>query len=758
MRSRRIALALLALLAAVGAFHAPTAAQAQSIGFPGWKDELPVTLENNGLQLTFVSDSGRLTAFTNKLTSESYTCTDFAPYEIRARETQLPDPVFVSSSGGPSRMFNYEQGPLAVSLAWTLLPGADFAEKTLTVTNRGEAPLTLDRITLLRLKFPFNALQPHPHMDPCDAPWLINLFLRGKRGGFYAGIQNPFAEFTQPGLSEIALGFSPGYVLAPGETFVSEPAFLGAYRKEGIYAFKELGRLQNMIEQEIGLQYPGDPLPLTQRLDQEVLDWGEVWGMQAFMQTIMPPHEQKQPGYYLRAIGPVKDVEHSKQFAREMKELGHIQHIEWNTWLQREDPGSPALWTDAGSDTLHLRPNAAWQEMVRYANSIGIYSGTMDGQPHPGLEANTSWIRRWPDGSIMRTSRAMDQSHTRKTICFANRSFFDWYLNEYNTLVNEYDLYMLAWDDYGGYYATRWFSGYECFDTSHGHPAGDVQYYTWRNWSKFLADLHRNEPRLALRVASGLQRGYPWILKDMLEHHTDYYDYGPGGSWWRSANYRFIPPYKATTTLAARGWGELRYNMFRSFSIAPQAMIWGVDIRYGWPGLPEDDEQRAFFRKWMQWASDNVAYLRTRRDIFREPWGDKRLDAVHVDMEANFPWDDPGLHGSAHCIGDRGFLFIFNPSTQTRVAEIPVNHWLGLTSGDAFALTQVFPEEGAALGSYARGETAKLAVPADTCMIVQIAPHSGDAIALPAVPADAPVDPAFYTWDAIPWAEIAAKP
>jgi hypothetical protein len=266
-----------------------------------------------------------------------------------------------------------------------------------------------------------------------------------------------------------------------------------------------------------------------------------------------------------------------------------------------------------------------------------------------------------------------------------------------------------------------------------------------------------------MRVAAGLQPGYPWILKDLIEHHTSFYDHEPGGSWWRSRNQLFIPAYKCTTTMAATTWPQLQYNFFRSLSIADHAMLWGVDVSIGRFGLPMEEDQRRFFRKWMNWADQNLAFLRVRRDLFREPWGDEAINANHVDMEGSFPslpGDDPQLHGSAHCIGDRGFLFLFNPSRQARTARIPVNHWLGLTKGAHFAVREIFPSDGRPCGAFQRGEVMDVPTSPGAAMVLAIEPATQPTTrGRPAAPPDdTPVDPAFYEWSQIPWREIMVRP
>lgn len=715
----------------------------------------PLTLSNRGLTAQLDPASGRIVGVENRLTGERLELAERTPFDLVVDGRALgPGELTLAEArteGDPRFVFRGES--LEIALGLRLPPDRDFLEKTLRVTNRGTAPVRLDRVRLIEAEFPANRLFVHPHRDPSVYAWLIDAFLRGERGGLYAGIENPFAELVAPS-GRVELVYAPRWTLAPGETFVSEPAFLGAYKKEGIYAFKELGRLARAVR-------AGGTPPLTMRLEQEVLDWGEVWAMQEFVEALQPPPDYGRPGYYLRAIGPAGSVSDAKAFADFIAALGHVPHIEWNSWVTDKDSGAPSLIARAADGHPRIEPNEAWREIADYARSKGIRSGTMEAVPNPFYGAREDWLvrdaggRPWGDG---------------RTVCLADPRFMKAYLDAYDRLVRERELCMLAWDS-PTWMWLRWPEPvYECHATGHGHSPGDVRYAVWRNLMDLFAGLRERHSKLALRVAAGLQPGYPWILKDLMEHHTSFYDNEPGGSWWRSRNTRFIPAYKCATTMVARSWPYLRYNFFRSLSIADHAMIWGVLARggdrlragddvYGQWGLPMEDDQRAFFRTWMDWADRNVAYLRVRRDLFREPWGDAALDREHVDMEGNFPWPDPQLHGSAHCIGDRGFVFLFNPSRGTRVAALPVNHWLGLAAGDRFAVNEIFPDEARRHGAWGRGDTCRIAVPPGTAMVLEIAPAgAGDVPAAPSPPADAPVDKAFYAWDEIPWREIDAPP
>src|SRR3984885_723123 len=122
-------------------------------------------------------------------------------------------------------------------------------------------------------------------------------------------------------------------------------------------------------------------------------------------------------------------------------------------------------------------------------------------------------------------------------------------------------------------------------------------------------------------------------------------------------------------------------------------MLWGDAVRVAL-------QDRPFWTKWLSWADQNLAYLHVGRTLFREPWGDRIVASLPPNLEGRLPAPSAHLHGSAHCIGDRGYLFLFNPSAQARVGVIPVNHWIGLSQGQTFSIRVLHPDGNQRYGPY----------------------------------------------------------
>src|SRR5262249_17970991 len=138
-----------------------------------------------------------------------------------------------------------------------------------------------------------------------------------------------------------------------------------------------------------------------------------------------------------------------------------------------------------------------------------------------------------------------------------------------------------------------------------------------------------------------------------------------GSSAWIDHNSYFLPPSKCH-----RRGGLFWLIPAGSASAEPGATS-------DWYTKLEDPEKRAAYRAfwdhWMTWARDHAEFLNVRRDLFLGEGAQNSLE------------------GTAHCRGDRGFIFLRNATPGLRVAQLPINHWLGLDQGPWFELTQRHP-------------------------------------------------------------------
>jgi len=281
---------------------------------------------------------------------------------------------------------------------------------------------------------------------------------------------------------------------------------------------------------------------------------------------------------------------------------------------------------------------------------------------------------------------------------------------------------------------------------------GDIRYAIYRNIVWFLGELQRLHPRLAMRVASGLTTDYPWALKNLIEYHPDFYDGETGASFWTSWNFRFLPMYKSGLLFSAKSKPGFEWLLLRSISESDHFMLWGDTV-------PVALGDRSFWTNWLNWADRNIDYLRVGRTLFREPWGDKILASLPPNLEGRLPAPTAALHGTAHCLKNRGYLFIFNPSAGPRIGLIPLDHRIGLAEGESFVAKVTYPKGGVSYGPYRRGESLQIQVPPRAVVVLEVFPAKGRSPKnRPPVSKAVPVDKAFLGWKGIPWQEIRTEP
>lgn len=730
----------------------------------------PVFLENNGLSARFDPDTGGLAELTNRLTGERYKIVS-SPFSMETGRG-----VIAAGQASSCRRtddgieFTYQFPGARATVAYRAPTGVDFLEKRLSVTNTGTVPLVIYRTVAEQLDFAPALRQLRPHYDPSQFRWLINVFLRGERGGFYAGVENPVSHFESKGHSPhdswIELHYSPNATIAPNGLFLGDVSFLGAYRNEGIYLFKELAKLRNALSSP-------KAVPTALNLDQEILDWGEVWAMQDYMRRRQPAHDFETPGFYVRVVAMVggskstamgeaagfhipfgpQHVAGSKRFVHEIARLGHVPHVEWATeWFGNGGYANPTpgLELENAGPGEATPVNPYWADVVKYGWQKGLRAGIFETASRNFARRQEAWKVRNRDGSLW----TWNPKAPLATNCWANPEYAAWRLEVTDRAIRDFKLYMVAWD---AIVPADWsWLGWpvmktECWATNHGHLPGDITYPLYRNIARFLEELQKRHPKVALRVASGLTTFYPWILTHLIEYHPNFYDGETGATYWTSYNFRFLPIYKSGVLLSGTTRPQFEWLLLRSISVSDHFMLWpdAVDIAM---------ENRDFWNKWLNWADKNIEYLRVGRTLFREPWGDHMVASLPPALEGSLPAPDAAIHGTAHCIKDRGFLFLFNPSSGARVASIPINRWLGLSEGERFLVSELYPGS-AQRGVYQRDAEMRLELAANSAVVLQIAPAIAEnQKAAPAMNVALPVDKAFLRWEEIPWPEIEIRP
>jgi len=708
-----------------------------------------VRLETANLAVRIDAERGAITSITNKRVGGAKSIRSVPFFltttrgEVSPTACQLVRKTHDASSA--SFAFFSDEG-LEIEITYQVESrDANAVRKLIKISNRGETPTTLLRLVVFDWIVPDEWPAGYPHSySPSGIDQIhfhrsgiwedhsINLFLRDDRGGLFMGVENPMFEAKTRALrkiypSVIEVSYWPRWQLRPGDTFESDAGFVGVYRQEGIYSLSPRR-----------VYFGG-----RERMPAEILDWGEVWAMQKYFESIMPPSDgpyytaywgkfnpgqlgeisrKKQSGKNLsdpeRATlehfggGPFdfrrdeiwyrltpRTAECYKQVVDDMNFLGHYQtlfipnrmagHSGWFASAeQKKEQGA----IDAMLNTWFQRPAyPTWKEVADYAQERGIGMSTfLLRQPY--RQDRTDWKRLGADGKRTEFN------------CQAHREFTDWFVQQIDKLLSTHSIRHLQWDEgwmgdvFGG-------KPYHCYDASHGHAPGDAGYREYREITYALETTKRRRPDVRFMIIKGLSPAMPWVMKHFeAETHTGAImdQLGVGVAWYER-NVMFLPSYKI------RREGAVHWLIDR-ISSGVEADS-GVDAT-SWYAMLEDGERRAAYKKnwdqWMGWIAENRKYLNVRRDLF--------LTGTPASS----------LRGTAHILGDRGFVFLHNSDERTIVGQIPVNHWLGLDEGAKernFDITQKHPTT-LNHGVYRWGETAMIPVASGATILLRIEPTS----------------------------------
>jgi hypothetical protein len=93
---------------------------------------------------------------------------------------------------------------------------------------------------------------------------------------------------------------------------------------------------------------------------------------------------------------------------------------------------------------------------------------------------------------------------------------------------------------------------------------------------------------------------------------------------------------------------------------------------------------KSWIRRWLQWTVTNKEFIRNTTTILGPPAMDQ-------------------VDGTASFIGDKGFLFLFNPNYKTLSTHFRLDASIGLKAGSEFLLRELYPSDGKRIGKPGAG-------------------------------------------------------
>jgi hypothetical protein len=649
------------------------------------------------------------------------------------RSAELPAPA--STRDANRVTFTWEAGPYRIAVIYEAQPGWRFLSKQIVVLSGPAGHFRLDSFTPFQttLQEPPRDMYVYMRAREDTGTKGYGGFLRfnGKRG-LIAMAQNPYVVIARDGLN-LDVSFQPDmdWDLAWGP-FAAD---------RGILAPVTLtGRIQpeRMLPEWVtggNASAPG-------------LDEGEVAAFTDVVRAFLLYKPQKPLNimvgwcvndYQIDVATPQGQAEY-KRILDMAAELGanHVLYAPNNSALARREDNTDdwgweyVLWLGLGQKIRANQWNpatgvipASVQEMLDAARDRNL---KLVGYMYPvmGFAQNPEWLEP-PRG-------------TRSNVGL--RSLQDWMIGALEGFMHHTGI-----------------SGFSFDHVYLGYPKSS-KYAQWWGWKRIMETLRRDMPDAVIDGRQAYQLYGPWTWLAGSYPHPTGTDEQPESflsfpdlkldrvsadreryTAYRYRNYEFTPSeivpgfithqtsrsndtgrmpeenvkgVRRLLPFHQRDWDYLgwRYSLLSSIAVAGWNNV--IDM------IPARDEQefrnfssadKHWFRHWIDWTNDNKEYLRHTRTILGQPALGK-------------------IDGTSAILGDRGYIFLFNPNGRLTDASIALDESVGLAGRGPFVVREVYPLEGRVLGKpgagfWQAGDKLPVALDGGSALVLQIEPATG---------------------------------
>jgi hypothetical protein len=165
------------------------------------------------------------------------------------------------------------------------------------------------------------------------------------------------------------------------------------------------------------------------------------------------------------------------------------------------------------------------------------------------------------------------------------------------------------------------------------------------------------------------------------------------------------------TPFRVRDWDYLgwRYSLLSSIAVAGWNNVLNmIPARDSAERVSFAAADRTWLRQWLDWTVQHREYLRRTRTILGQPALGK-------------------IDGTSAIIGNRGFVFLFNPDSRGLTATVPLDATIGLEARGAFVLREIYPLEGRRLGApnagvWRAGDRVEIALDGGSATVIEVVP------------------------------------
>lgn len=623
--------------------------------------------------------------------------------------------------------FDYTlSGKFNITLDYVIRENRNYVERRLLL-NHINVPLAVLKVELGRTKFE----TPPAEAIRYDTFWYAPTvsFLRWKNGGLFAGIENPFFT-TSHAEKETVFSYEPSLLLKPGDTYETEPQFIGTYRHSGRMIANEWPRTA-LSSREGEMTRPRFINPSGRT----PLDFNEIQGMRRFAADYLDLKQKSFRSILYMYWYPIEQYPGPAQEAKYCKMIDQFQALGGDTIIFNPLVRYGRPTGDPKSFWELAPPKSPAERILAHADRAGMKYGFYMGVAHTGDRGNASGLPFVPEQKDWKKLDALGCASGEN--CMACDPFADWWLAVQKNTIERYHLGLWSWDPGPGH-------GFYCYSDKHGHIPGKGGYKGWRNATELIRKLKVQCPELYLMAYYGRKEYGLWGLKyfDQQESyweqtvnydatlHPDLHDDRVNAdgarlqSWWNE-NFRFLPTefnHALTFRIGEHSfdprltqvWDHLGWKYSLLSGIASSGSI-TADI------LPEDvaavPGMREFHAKWLGWARENYGY-------------------VKYNISSGAQVRTGGVDVHARIKGDHGFIFLCNPADRPAKIALKLDETLGLAERNGhFTLKELHPCEGRMWLNptelaLVRGEQVVIEVPSREVMVLELRPLRADELPL----------------------------
>ena len=390
--------------------------------------------------------------------------------------------------------------------------------------------------------------------------------------------------------------------------------------------------------------------------------------------------------------------------------LGLGQKIRKNEWDPRSSPVPPSI-----------------QEMLDYAKTkrVGLLAYVYPVLP---FSQNPEWLV---------PSR---NDPKRRSASLANRALQDWLIEE---LV--------------AFHRRTGIAGY-AFDHTFLTFDGSSRYAQWSGWRRVMEELRRRIPDIVIDGRQAYHLYGPWSWLAGSYPHPTFHDEQPESfapypdlhfdrvsadreryTAYRYRNYEFAPseivpgfmthqtsrsndqdemPSMKTSDRGVvilpyrvRDWDYLgwRYSVLSSIAVGGWNNVLNmIPARDSAERTSFAAADREWLRRWLDWTVEHKEYLRNTRTILGQPSFGK-------------------IDGTSAILGNRGFIFLFNPDARRLTTSLRLDASIGLRGSGRFVLREIYPLEGTRIGkagegTWRAGDGVTLSVDGGSARVLEIQP------------------------------------